>query len=57
MHSLRVCHPPYQIRAAEVAHWGDAVLRLAGLPPPERAPDHACTAKSVEVETFAPEKV
>jgi uncharacterized protein YqjF (DUF2071 family) len=57
MISMRMCHAPYRIRAAEVTHWGDAVLRLAGFAPPEREPDHACAAEPVEVEAFAPEKV
>jgi uncharacterized protein YqjF (DUF2071 family) len=55
--SVRVCHAPYRIRAAEVTHWGDAMLRLAGFAPPEREPDHACAADSVEVEVFAPHRV
>jgi uncharacterized protein len=57
LNSIRVCHAPYRIRAAEVTQWGDSVLRLAGLPPPERVPDHVCAAEPVEVEVFAPERV
>ena len=55
--SIRVCHAPYQMRAAHVTEWGDAPLRQAGFLPPLRDPDHACTAEPVDVETFAPEKV
>jgi uncharacterized protein len=55
--SIRVCHAPYRIRAAEVTHWGDAVLRLAGLAPPEREPDHVCATDPLEIEVFAPEAV
>jgi uncharacterized protein len=55
--TIRVCHAPYKIRAAEVPQWGEAMLRLAGLTSPERTPDHICAADTVEVETFAPEKV
>ena len=55
--TIRVCHAPYRIRAAEVTQWGDAALRLAGLPSPERVPDHLCSADPVEVEVFAPERV
>jgi uncharacterized protein len=57
LNSVRVCHAPYRIHAAEVTHWGDAVLRLAGLTSPERTPDHVCAAESVEAEVFAPERV
>lgn len=55
LNSIRVCHAPYQIRAAEVTHWGDAMLRLAGFAPPDREPDHVCAANPLEVEVFAPE--
>jgi uncharacterized protein YqjF (DUF2071 family) len=55
--SVRVCHAPYLIRAAEVTHWGDAMLRLAGFAAPNREPDHVCAADRVEVEVFAPERV
>jgi uncharacterized protein YqjF (DUF2071 family) len=57
LNSIRVCHTPYKIHAAEVTNWGDAVLRLARLAPPEREPDHVCAANTVEVEVFAPERV
>ena len=57
LNTIRVCHAPYKIHAAEVTEWGDAVLRLAGLAPPERQPDHVCAANTVEVEVFAPERV
>jgi uncharacterized protein YqjF (DUF2071 family) len=57
LNTIRVCHAPYRIRAAEVTHWGDAVLRLAGFPPPEREPDHICATEPVELDVFAPESV
>ncbi len=57
MHTVRVGHAPYRIRAAEVSAWGDAPLWLAGLAVPGRAPEHACTAEAVNVDVFAPEKV
>jgi uncharacterized protein len=57
LNSVRVCHAPYRIRAAEVTAWGDAVLELAGFEPPGRDPDHQCVAEVGEVETFAPERV
>jgi hypothetical protein len=57
MKTIRVCHAPYKIRAAELTHWGDALLRLAGLSAPERQPDHVCAADPLEVEVFAPERV
>ena len=57
LHSIRVCHAPYRIRAAEVTAWSDVALRQAGLPQPTRDPDHVCAAEPVDVETFAPETV
>lgn len=57
LRTIRVCHAPYRLRAAEVTEWGDAVLRLAGFASPEREPDHVCAAEPVEVEVFAPESV
>ena len=57
LHSIRVCHAPYQIRPAEVTEWGDAPLLQAGLVAPGREPDHVCAADSVSVEVFMPEKV
>ena len=57
LNSVRVCHAPYRIRAAEITQWGDSALRLAGLPAPERVPDHVCAAEPVDVEVFAPEQV
>lgn len=57
LNSIRVCHPPYRVRQAQVFEWGDAPLRQAGFDPRGRAPDHICAAEPVEVETFAPERV
>ena len=57
MNSVRVCHAPHQIQAEEVTHWGDAPLRLAGLAPPGRQPEHVCATGPVDVEVFAPERV
>jgi uncharacterized protein YqjF (DUF2071 family) len=57
LNSIRVCHAPYRVQAAEVTNWGDAVLHLAGFASPQRPPDHACAAGTVEVEVFAPERV
>jgi uncharacterized protein YqjF (DUF2071 family) len=57
LNSIRVCHPPYQIRSVQVTQWSDLTLKMAGFAGPERDPDHVCAANSVEVETFAPERV
>ena len=57
MHSMRMCHAPYRLRAAEVTHWDDAMLRLAGFAPPDREPEHICAAEPVDLEVFAPERV
>ena len=57
LNSIRVCHAPYRIHAAEVTHWGDSVLRLAGFVPPGREPDHSCAAGPQDVEVYAPEMV
>ena len=54
--TVRVCHAPYRIRAAEVTAWGDAPLWLASFAAPERAPEHVCVTDAVDVEVFAPEK-
>src|SRR4051812_29728504 len=48
LNSIRVCHAPYRIHAAEVAQWSDGVLRLAGFAAPGRDPDHICAAETVE---------
>jgi uncharacterized protein len=55
--SIRVHHAPYRIRAAEISSWGEQGFRLAALPAPERQPDHACVAETVELEVFLPEPV
>ncbi len=57
LNSIRVCHPPYLIRQAEVTDWSDAVLRLAHFDAGGRAPDHICYVEEQDVEVFAPEKV
>jgi uncharacterized protein len=57
LRSIRVSHPPYRVRQAQVFRWGDAPLRLAGFDPRGAAPDHLCVTEPQEVETFAPEIV
>ena len=57
LNSIRVCHPPYLFRQAQVTQWSDAVLRFAHFDTGGRAPDHICYAEPQEVEVFAPEKV
>jgi uncharacterized protein YqjF (DUF2071 family) len=57
MSSVRICHPPYVFRQAEVPQWSDAVLRHAKFETGGRAPDHICYVQSQEVEVFAPENV
>lgn len=55
LHSIRVCHPPYLIRQAQVTQWSDAVLRLNKFNTGGRAPDHICYSAAQDVEVFAPE--
>lgn len=57
LRSVRVCHPPYLFRQAEVPRWSDAVLRFARFDTGGRAPDHICYVRDQDVEVFAPEKV
>ncbi|HUR59123.1 MAG TPA: DUF2071 domain-containing protein [Opitutaceae bacterium] len=55
--TIRVCHPPYRLRAAIAFDWSDVPLRLAGFESPGRDPDHVRMADPQQVETFPPEKV
>jgi hypothetical protein len=55
--SIRVHHAPYRIKNAALAVWGEQAFRLAGLPAPNRRPDHICAADTVELEVFLPEPV
>lgn len=55
--SLRICHPPYLIRQAQVTEWNDVMLRLAGFDPQGRAPDHIGFSEGVAMEAFAAERV
>lgn len=55
--TLRVCHAPYRLRTALPFDWSDAPLRLAGFASPGRPPDHVRMAETVQVETFAPQRV
>jgi uncharacterized protein len=57
LHSVPVCHAPYQIRPLQLTDWGDAPLRLAGFEPPGREPEHICGANAVSLEVFTPERV
>lgn len=57
LHTIRVCHAPYRLRAALPFDWSDVPLRLAGFDPPEDSPDHVRMADPVQIETFAPERV
>jgi uncharacterized protein YqjF (DUF2071 family) len=55
--SIRVHHEPYRLKNAALAVWGEQAFRLAGLPVPNRRPDHICAADTLEVEVFPPEAV
>jgi uncharacterized protein YqjF (DUF2071 family) len=52
--AIRVHHAPYRLILAQCPSWGESVLRLAGLPPPARPPDHICAAEPMDVEIFLP---
>jgi len=49
----RVHHSPYRIREVRVLEHGTHLLAAAGLPSVDRACDHACYARSVDVDIFA----
>jgi uncharacterized protein YqjF (DUF2071 family) len=55
--TIRICHPPYLIRQAEVPQWSDGVLRLARFDTGGRGPDHVAYVQAQDVEVFAPAKV
>ena len=55
--SIQVHHAPYRLMSVTVPVWGEQALRLAGLPPPNRFPDHVCAAEPVDLEVFLPEAV
>lgn len=57
LHTMRLCHAPYHLRAARLTAWGDAPFALAGFESPGREPEHICAAQPVDVEVFLPEKV
>ena len=53
----RVHHTAYEIGAAEVSTWDDAVLRLAGFDLEGRMPEHVSVARPVEVGVWPMERV
>lgn len=50
--SGQVHHVPYQIQPVEYEQQCEQSLLLAGLPHPQRPPEHACYAPGVDVEVY-----
>jgi len=48
----RVAHAPYQVEAASVPAFDSRPIAAAGLPLPEKPPDHVCYSREVNVEIF-----
>jgi hypothetical protein len=48
----QVYHTPYPYGPVEVTAWDTHLLALAGLPLPERAPDHSLMSPGVDVDIF-----
>ncbi|MFG0333405.1 MAG: YqjF family protein [Maioricimonas sp. JB049] len=55
--SGQVHHVPYPIQDAKVVEWDSQIIDLAGLPKPERPPDHALVSRGVDVEVFGLERM
>ncbi len=48
----QVHHSPYECRPADLQHWDEHVIELAGLPVPDRRPDHVLVSRGVTVDVF-----
>lgn len=48
----RVHHVPYPVQAANASLWDTNLLALAGLPAPEREPDHVAFSPGVDVRVY-----
>jgi uncharacterized protein len=48
----QVHHAPYECSPAELRHWDEHVIELAGLPVPDRRPDHVLVSRGVTVDVF-----
>jgi uncharacterized protein len=48
----RVYHAPYQVSRAEVDRYDPRLLELEGFDAPDRAPDHVCHARRVDVSVY-----
>lgn len=47
--SARVSHAPYELVDADTPEYDDVMLQLNGFAPRDRAPDHRCAARTLEV--------
>ncbi len=52
LYTAKVWHPPYQLKPVEVTAWDDALPELAGFEIGKRAPVHACSTETVEVDAW-----
>lgn len=52
LHRGRVYHPPYRFSPVQVDAWSAQGIRRAGLPAPDRPPDHAIAVRRIDVEIF-----
>jgi hypothetical protein len=50
--SGQVHHEQYPLQDANVTRWDDHLIRLRGLPAPERPPDHALVSRGVDVDIY-----
>jgi uncharacterized protein len=48
----QVHHSPYEFSPVDLRHWDEHLIELAGLPLPERRPDHAVISRGVNVDVF-----
>jgi len=55
--SGQVVHAPYTFSNASVPEWDGIPLQLAGLPLPNRPPDHACWSPGVDVDVYPLQKL
>lgn len=53
LYAGQVHHTPYPLIEAEVDQYSDAIIDLAGLPRPNRPPDHIIMSHGVDVDIFA----
>ncbi len=53
----RVAHAPYKIGPVALCAWDDRLFALAEFSPPQRAPDHVCAARAVDVSVWPLQRV